>query len=95
MQEHHKEWRVEGKMLQFARRSRRRKTMVPNRKNSKRSETTVTLATKEATMIQRCKTSKSHHDNNVVDSRNRTHHTLGVTTEQTSNTIGREETTAK
>ncbi len=70
MQEHHKEWRVEGKMLQFARRSRRRKTMVRNSNNSKRNKTTVTLAKKEATLTQRCKTSKSHHDNNVVDSRN-------------------------
>ena len=96
MHEHHKKWKVAGKMMRHARRSRRgrRKSMVQC-SNNRRSKTTLTLATKEATMTQRCKTSKSHHNKNVADSRNRTHHSIVVATEQTSNTIGREETTAK
>ena len=73
----------------------KRKRMVQCSNNNQRRKTTVTLAAKKSTMMLRWKTSKSHHSKNVVDSRNRTHHTIVVATEQTCNTIGREETTAK
>ncbi len=82
-------------LLHTRRNEGRRESMVRHNNNSRRSKTTVALATKETTMTQKCKTSKSHHIKNVVDSRNRSHHTMVVATEQTSYTIGREETTAK
>ena len=63
--------------------------------NSQRRKMTVKLVVKEATMIQRWRTSKYHHIKNVVDSRNRTHHTIVVAIEQTGNTTAQEETTAK
>ena len=73
----------------------KRKRMAQCSNSNQRRRTTVKLAAKKSTMMQRWKTSKSHHSKNVVDSRNRTRHTIVVATEQTSNTIGREETTAK
>jgi hypothetical protein len=96
MHAHHKMWKVAGKMmLHTTRDGKRRKSILRLSNNSKKIKTTVALATKEATMTQKCRTSKSHHNNNVVDRGNRTHHTRVVIRGQTSNTIGRGETTAK
>ena len=83
-------------MLRARRSGGKRKRMVQCSNNNQTRKTTVTLAAKKSTKMQRWKTSKSHHSKSVVDSRNQTRHTIvAVTRGQTSNTIGREETTAK